>query len=108
MNNSASIMAQGRAKNSLTIPVLRADVGSGDEHVAQLVDIRKFGLLRRRDDLLAEGVAAVFRLASGEAELVGLFFHAGKFTPAESATWLAERGFKPLLFIPHSGENRHW
>ncbi len=30
-------------------------------------------------------------------------FHPGKFTPARAATWLAERGFKPLLFVPNSG-----
>jgi hypothetical protein len=34
---------------------------------------------------------------------VGLCFHAGTFTPAESATWLAGRGFTPLLFVPAAG-----
>jgi hypothetical protein len=106
MVNSVSIMAQGPGEGSLTIPVLLSDLGSGEEHVARLVDLRRFGLVRRRDDLLDEGVAAVFGLAIGEAELLALSFHAGKFTPARAATWLAERGFKPLLFVPNSGGNR--
>jgi hypothetical protein len=103
MDNSASIMAQGPGESSRAIPVQLAPLGSGEEHVARLVDLRRFGLLRRWHDLLDEGVAAVFGITSGEAELVGLCFHAGKFTPARAATWLAERGFKPLRFVPNSG-----
>jgi hypothetical protein len=102
VDNSDSIMAQDPGKSSLVLRVQFAHLGPGEEHVARLVDLRRFGLLRRWDDLLDEGVAAVFGLAGGEADLVGLCFHAGKFTPAESATWLAERGFKPLLFVPNS------
>ena len=101
MNNIAAIMAQGPSERSLTIPVLHSDLGCGDEHFARLMDLDQFGLLRRWDDLLDEGVAAIFGITAGEAELVGLCFHAGRFTPAESATWLGERGFKPLLFIPN-------
>jgi hypothetical protein len=93
--------SQGPGESSLAIPVRLAHLGSGEEHVARLVDFRRFGLLLRWDDLLDEGVAAVFGMTAGEAELVGLCFHAGKFTPAESATWLAGRGFKPLLFVPN-------
>jgi len=99
-------MPQGPGESSLAIPVQVAHLGSSEEHVARLVDLRRFGLFRRWDDLLDEGVAAVFGITGGEAELVGLCFHAGKFTPAESATWLAGRGFTPLLFIPNSGGNR--
>jgi hypothetical protein len=102
MVNSVPIMAQGPGQSRLTIPVLHFDLGSGEEHVALLVDLRRFGLLRRWDDLLDEGVAAIFALASGEAELLALSLHAGKFTPARATTWLAERGFKPLLFVPNS------
>ena len=104
MDNSASSMAQVPGESSLAIPVQLAHLGSGHEHVARLVDLRRFGPLRRWDDLLAEGVAAVFGLAGGEAELVGLCFHAGKFTPDGAATWLAGRGFKPLLFVPAAGD----
>jgi hypothetical protein len=104
MGDSASIRAQGPGESSLAIPFRLADLGPGGEHVARLVDLRRrFGLLRRWDDLLDEGVAAVFGIAGGEAELVGLCFHAGKFTPAEAATWLAGRGFTPLLLVPNSG-----
>lgn len=100
MNNSGSIMAQCPGESSL--PVQLAHIGSGEEHVALLVDPRRFGLLRRWDDLFDDGVAAVFGLVGEEAELMGLCFHAGKFTRTESATWLAERGFTLLLFVPSS------
>ncbi len=104
LDDSASILPQGPGVSSVAIPVHPADHGSGEEHVARLVDLRRFGLLQRWDDLLDEGVAAVFCITDGEAELVGLCFHAGTFTPAEAATWLAGRGFKPLLFVPNAGE----
>jgi len=105
MDDSVS-MAQGPGESSLGSPVQLAQLGSGEEHIARLVDLRRFGLLRRWDDLLDEGVAAIFGIIGAEAELVSLCFHAGKFTPAESATWLGERGFKPLLFVPNGGGNR--
>jgi hypothetical protein len=103
VDNSISIMAQGPGESGLHIPVRPAHLGSGEEHFALLVDLPRFGLLRRWDDLLDEGVAAVFGLASGEAELMALSFHGGKFTPARAGTWIAERGFTPLLFVPNSG-----
>ena len=103
MDDSASIRAYCPCENGLALPVHLADLGSGEEHVARLVDLRRFGLLRRWDDLLDEGVAAVFGLAGGEAELLDLCFHAGQSTPARAATWLAERGFKPQFFVPNSG-----
>ncbi len=107
MDDSAPIRAYRPCENGLALPVHLADLGSGEEHVARLVDLRRrFGLLRRWDDLLDEGVAAVFGITGGEAELVGLCFHAGTFTPAEAATWLVGRGFTPLLFVPNSGGNR--
>jgi hypothetical protein len=100
MVNSFSIAEQGPAQRSLALPNLFSNLGFAEEHFAPLVDFRNSGLLRRWDDLLDEGVAAIFSITDGEAELVGLCFHARRFTPAESATWLGERGFKPLLFIP--------
>ncbi len=106
MDNSHSILGQGAGENGLAIPAHLAHLGPGEEHVARLAGPRRFELLRRWDDLLDEGVAALFSLAGGEAELVGLCFHAGKFTPAEVATWLAGRGFRPLLFVPNSCGDR--
>jgi hypothetical protein len=106
MDYSASIMAYCPGESSLAIPVRLAHLGSGEEHVALLGLPGGFDLLRRWDDLLDEGVAAVFGITGGEAELVGLCFHAGTFTHAEAATWLAGRGLKPLLFVPNSGGNR--
>jgi hypothetical protein len=103
MNNSASIMAHGPGESRLVLPAQLAHLGPGEEHVALLVGPRRLGLLRRCDDLLDEGVAAVFGLAGTEAELVALCFQGGKFTPAESVRWLADRAFKPLHFVPNSG-----
>ena len=97
MDNPASIIAQCPGESRPTPP------GPDGEHVALLGLPGGFDLLRRKDDLLDEGVAAVFGLAGGEAELLGLCFHAEKFTPAEAATWLAGRGFVPLLLVPTSG-----
>ena len=99
MDNSASSVAQRSGERKLTIPVLLSDLGSGKEHVARLVDLSKFGLLRRWNDLLDDGVAAIFGITGGDAELVVLCFHVGKFTPDRAATWLAERQFKPLHFV---------
>jgi hypothetical protein len=106
MDNSLSLMAQGPGNGSFVIPVHLAHLGSGEEHVARLVDLRRFGLFRRWDDLLDEGVAAVFGIMDGEAELVSLCFHASEFTPGNAATWLGDRGFKPLLFVPHLHANQ--
>ena len=105
MVNSVSIMAQCPGESRLTVPVLLSDLGAGEEHFALLADLRRFGLLRRWDDLLDEGVAAVFGMTGGEAELAGLCFHAGKFTPASTVRWLGERGYKPF-FVPNSGRLR--
>jgi hypothetical protein len=73
-----------------------------EEHVAVLENPGRFNRLRRKDDLLDEGVAAVFGLAGPKAELLALCFHVRKFTPAEVAKWLAERGFVPLLCVLNS------
>jgi len=106
MDNYASIPAQGPGESRRALPVHLGHFGSGEEHVALLADLRRLGLLRRWDDLLDEGVAALFDMTGEEAELVGLCFYAGKFTPVESARWLDGRGFKPLLFVPNSGGSR--
>jgi len=62
-------------------PVLLAPIVSADEYLVVLVNAGRFDWLRRKDDLLDEGVAAVFGLASGTAELLGLCFHRQKFPP---------------------------
>ena len=103
MDKYASIKAHGPGESRLAIPVQLAHLGSGEEHVALLVDLRRFGLLRRWDDLLDEDVAAIFGLASGEAELLALSFHAGKFTSDRAVSWLAGRGFKPRSAVSDSG-----
>ncbi len=107
MENFASIMAPGPVDDSPARLARLADLGSGGECIAFLVDPGSIGLLRRWDDLLDEGVAAIFDLVDVKAELVALCFHAGKFTPAKAATWLSERGFTPLLVVPNSGSKRN-
>jgi hypothetical protein len=102
MVKSVSIMSQCLSERCRSVLVHIALLGP-DEHVALLVDLRSFTLLRRWDDLLDEGVAAIFDLTSGEAELLALSFHAGQFTPARAATWLADRVLRPLFFLPTSG-----
>ncbi len=109
MDNTASILSRWPRKSGLTIPVKLAHLGSGEEHIALLVDPRRFGLLRCWEDLLDEGVAGVFGLAGGQAELLALSFHAEKFAFAEAEKWLAERGFKPQLLATVSGAtHRTW
>ena len=102
MDNSASISANCSGKSRLP------QLGPDGEHVAVMRLPAEFDRLRRQDDFLDEGVAAVFRLAGGEAELLGLCFHTGKFTPAQAARWLAGRGFMPLLLVPNAGGDGSW
>ena len=66
-----------------------------DEYHVMLRSASPFDRLLRKDDLLDEGVAAVFGLAGEQAELISLSFHAKKFTPGQIAAWLAERRFTP-------------
>jgi hypothetical protein len=70
----------------------------GRERVAVLASAGEFDALRRWDDLFEEGVAAVFGIRRGEAELQALCFEADRFTLAEATGWLAERGLRPLDF----------
>lgn len=106
MATAVSIVAQGPGHSNFAIAVQLAHLGSGERHVARSADLRRLGLLQRRDDLLAGGGAALFSLTGWEAKLVSLCFRAGKVTPAEAAPWLAGRGFPPLLFVPNAGGNR--
>ena len=76
-----------------------------EEHVALLENPDNFDRLRRKGDLLDEGVAAVFGLADAGAKLLALCFHASKFTPAEATEWLVGRRFAPLIFVPNSGRD---
>jgi len=101
-NNFASISEDRPGERNRCVLFNHAFVAPDEEHVALLVECGRFDLFRRKDDLLAEGVAAVFGITGGVAELLALCFHAGKFTPAEAGTWLVERGFTPLLFVPNS------
>ena len=105
MVNSILIPARYQDRRCFAFLVRLAFLGPEEEHVALLVNPHTFSSLQRWDNLLDDGVSAIFDLASGEAKLLALSFHAGKFTPARAATWLAERLLKPLLFLPTSGSH---
>jgi hypothetical protein len=105
-NNLASISEDRPGERNRCVLFHLGFVAPDEEHVALLVESGRFGLFRRKDDLLAEGVAAVFGITGGVAELLALCFHGERFTPADAGTWLVERGFTPLLFIPITGTNR--
>jgi hypothetical protein len=92
-----------RADDGPPVPSRLPHLIPDKEHVAPLAIPARPGLVRRKDDLLDDGVAAVFGLAGGQADLVSLSFDAGRFTPAEAALWLARRGFAPLLLVPDAG-----
>jgi hypothetical protein len=68
---------------------------SPDEHFVALADRGQFDRLVRKDDLLDDGVGAVFGLAGAKAELLGLCFRARSFTQARIAAWLSERRLAP-------------
>jgi hypothetical protein len=73
---------------------------STNEYLFVLRNATRFDRLVRKDDLLDEGVAALFGLAGDEAELLSLSFQAEKFTPAQVAAWLAERRFTLPVAVP--------
>ena len=105
-NNVASISENRPGERNRCVLFDLGFVAPDEEHVALLVEGGRFDLFRRKDDLLAEGVAAVFGITGGVAELLALCFHGERFTPADAANWLVERGFTPLLFIPITGTDR--
>jgi hypothetical protein len=66
--------------------------GSGEDHVAVLQEAGGYDLLRRKDDLLDEGVSAVFGIRLGEPGLQALCFDAGRFTATQAREWLLAWG----------------
>ena len=97
-----SLSMPGPDESILTVATHFAQHVAADEHVALLENPGKFDLLQRKADLLDEGVAAVFGLASAKAELLALCFQVRKFTPAEAVRWLGERRIVPLFYVPSS------
>ena len=99
-----------RADDGLPVPSRLPHLVAGKEHAALLAVPARSGLLRRKDDLLDDGVAALFGLAGGQAELVSLRFDAGRFTPAEARAltrattmpgwWPRSRRHSPSPSIP--------
>jgi hypothetical protein len=73
------------------------------EHVAVLQEAGGHDQLRRQDDLLDEGVSAVFGVQAGEADLHALCFDPGRFTAEQARRWLRDRGFEPRLFWAAEG-----
>jgi hypothetical protein len=81
----ASIREDCPGERNLSVLFDLAFVVPDDEHVALLVESGSFGLFRRKDDLLDEGVDAVFGITGEKAELLALCFHGEKFTSADAA-----------------------
>ncbi len=88
-------------------PVYLPPTASTDEHLVVLANAGQFDRLVRKDDMLDEGVAAVFGLAGDEAELLSLSFQAEKFTPAQVTAWLADRRFSSPVAGPIRRSWRH-
>ncbi len=74
-------------------------------HAALLKLPGQFDSLRMKDDLIAEGVTAVFGIKGMDAELVALFFQAGQYSPVEAEQWLRERRLSVIQFT-RAGENQ--
>jgi hypothetical protein len=106
MDNSISIRGHCPGGRNLAVLIHLAFLGPDEEHVALLVESRRFARFRRKDNFFAEGVAGVFGLAEGQAELLALCFHAERFTPTQAANWLVERRIRPLLLVPITGKKR--
>ncbi len=70
------------------------------DHTAVLSEPAEDDVLRRKDDLLDDGVDAVFAVRAGEADLHALCFDAEHFTVEEAREWLLAWGLRPLLFRP--------
>jgi len=74
------------------------------EHAAILRSPEQFETLRRKDDFLAEGVAAIFGVRGREAELQALYFQTDKFTMKQAKQWLSDLGLAAIDFTTASGE----
>jgi hypothetical protein len=62
-----------------------------------------YDLLRRKEDLFDEGIATVFGIKQGEAELQAFCFDRSRFTVKQAQDWLGERGFRPSRFQASGG-----
>ncbi len=69
------------------------------EHTAVLEDANRFDTLHRKGGFFDEGIITIFGVTQGVAELQSFRFRPNNFTPTTAKQWLAERGFKPLLFV---------
>src|SRR5437870_3409154 len=57
--------------------------------------------VQRKEDFLAPGVAALFGVIQGQAELLAVCFEASRFSADAAAGWLDSRGMAPASqFIP--------
>jgi hypothetical protein len=69
-----------------------------NEHAALLREPHDYDRLHRRDDLFDEGVATVFGIKHGEAELQAFCFDSDRFTADQARAWLRERGLAARRF----------
>ncbi len=80
-----------------------AHLVSAEQHFVLLTRHNGIAPLWRQDDLLDDGVAAIFAFVDDKAELLALGFDATQFSAADVTAWLSERRFRPLLFVPSGG-----
>ena len=106
MDNSASIMAQGPGESSLAVPVQLADLAPAKNTSPCWGTPAGSTCCGARTTFSTTAWRRSSAWRAGRPSCWRLCFHAGKFTPAEAATWLAGRGFEPLLFVPNSGGDR--
>ncbi|MDD5034119.1 MAG: hypothetical protein PHE55_05120 [Methylococcaceae bacterium] len=72
-----------------------------NEHAARMTDPGKYDRVRRQNDKLGPGVAAIFGIKSGGGtELQAVRFDSTKFTAAEAQAWLKDHKLKPTKFEP--------
>ena len=74
------------------------------EHAARLLT-PNFERYRRHNDKFGKGIAAIWGIRKGTAYLQAIRFSADIFTPSEAKKWLADHGYKPILFESATREN---
>lgn len=86
-------------RTQVQIPPVKVQLIGSSEHSAVLQDAAGFDTLHRKDEFFDEGIATIFGVKRGVAELQSFQFRPSNFTPATAKQWLEEWGFKPLFFV---------
>ena len=74
------------------------------DHAARLRDPAKYAGIRRENDKFGKGIHAIWGIRKdGKVELQAIRFSASRFTADEARKWLADHGYRPILFEPATG-----